>query len=274
VRICADALDRGEPVRAQTGIRNVNRTVGTILGHEITRRYGGDGLADGTIDITLVGSAGQSFGAFVPRGVTLRLEGDANDYLGKGLSGGRIVMRPDRSATFAAEEQIVAGNVIGYGATAGEIFVRGIVGERFCVRNSGATAVVEGTGDHACEYMTGGRVVILGATGRNVAAGMSGGEAYVLDLVERRVNPELVELGPVPDDVADELRALVQCHLEETGSAVAESLLDDWGTALGRFTQVMPVDYRKVLAAKGEAEQEGLDEDATVTAMMKAATHG
>jgi glutamate synthase (NADPH) large chain len=152
--------------------------------------------------------------------------------------------------------------------------VRGIVGERFCVRNSGATAVVEGTGDHACEYMTGGRVVILGATGRNVAAGMSGGEAYVLDLVERRVNPELVELGPVPDDVADELRTLVQRHLEETGSAVATALLDDWDVALGRFTQVMPVDYRKVLAAKGEAEQDGLDEDATVTAMMKAATRG
>jgi glutamate synthase (NADPH/NADH) large chain len=210
----------------------------------------------------------------VPRGITLRLEGDANDYLGKGLSGGRIVLRPDRSATFAAEEQIVAGNVIGYGATAGEIFVRGIVGERFCVRNSGATAVVEGTGDHACEYMTGGRVVILGATGRNVAAGMSGGEAYVLDLVEGRVNTELVELGPVPDDVADELRTLVQRHLEETGSAVAAALLDDWDSAVGRFTQVMPGDYRKVLAAKGEAEQDGLDEDATVTAMMKAATHG
>jgi glutamate synthase (NADPH/NADH) large chain len=274
VRICADALERGEPVRAQVDIRNVNRTVGTLLGHEITSRYGGDALPDGTIDITLVGSAGQSFGAFVPRGVTLRLEGDANDYLGKGLSGGRLVVRPDRAATFAAEEQIVAGNVIGYGATSGEIFVRGIVGERFCVRNSGAVAVVEGTGDHACEYMTGGCVVVLGATGRNVAAGMSGGEAYVLDLDEGRVNPELVELGPVPDDVAENLRVLVQRHLEETGSTVAQSLLDDWASALPRFTQVMPSNYRKVLAARGEAERDGLDEDATVKAMMEAASHG
>jgi len=274
VRICGDALDHGEPVRAQVDIRNVNRTVGTILGHEVTTRYGGDGLPDGTIDITLVGSAGQSFGAFLPRGITLRLEGDANDYLGKGLSGGRIVLRPDRSATFAAEEQIVAGNVIGYGATAGEVFVRGQVGERFCVRNSGATAVVEGTGDHACEYMTGGRVVILGATGRNVAAGMSGGEAYVLDLVEGRVNTEMVELGPVPDDVADELRELVHRHAEETGSAVAAALLDDWPAALGRITQVMPSNYRKVLTAKGEAEEQGLDEDATVKAMMEAASNG
>ena len=173
---------RGEPVRAQLAVRNVNRTVGTMLGHEVTKRYGGDGLPDGTIDITLTGSAGQSFGAFLPRGITLRLEGDANDYVGKGLSGGRIVVRPDRAATFAADEQIIAGNVIGYGATSGEIFLRGGVGERFCVRNSGATAVVEGVGDHACEYMTGGRVVVLGPTGRNFAAGMSGGTAYVLDL--------------------------------------------------------------------------------------------
>ncbi len=274
VRICADALERQEPVRAQLAIRNVNRTVGTILGHEVTKRYGGDGLPDGTIDITLVGSAGQSFGAFVPRGITLRLEGDANDYLGKGLSGGRIVLRPDRSAAFAAEEQIVAGNVIAYGATAGEVFVRGKVGERFCVRNSGATAVVEGTGDHGCEYMTGGRVVVLGETGRNFAAGMSGGEAYVLDLDEQRVNTEMVELGPVPEAVVDELCELVRRHAEETESPVAAALVDDWEAALGRFTQVMPSNYRKVLAAKDEAESEGLDEDETTKLMMEAASRG
>ena len=170
-------------------VRNVNRTVGTMLGHEVTKRYRGEGLPDGTIDITFTGSAGQSFGAFVPRGVTLRLEGDANDYVGKGLSGGRIVVRPDRSATFDASEQIIAGNTIAYGATSGEVFLRGQAGERFCVRNSGATAVVEGVGDHGCEYMTGGVVVVLGPTGRNFAAGMSGGYAFVLDLDEGRVNP-------------------------------------------------------------------------------------
>ncbi|MBA2639093.1 MAG: glutamate synthase large subunit [Nocardioidaceae bacterium] len=274
VRLAADALERSEPVRAQLPIRNVNRTVGTILGHEITKRYGAQGLPDGTIDITLTGSAGQSFGAFVPRGVTLRLEGDANDYLGKGLSGGRIVLRPDRSAGFVAEEQIVAGNVIAYGATSGEIFVRGKVGERFCVRNSGVTAVVEGTGDHGCEYMTGGRVVVLGETGRNFAAGMSGGVAYVLDLDQRRVNPELVELGPVPDEMAAELLELIRRHGEETGSAVAAMLLAEPATAAGRFTRVLPSTYRRVLEAKREAERRGLDEQATEQQMMEAGSVG
>src|SRR5207244_1277045 len=169
------ALESGQPVSIELPIRNVNRTVGTLLGHHVTKRHGGAGLPDGTIDIRFTGSAGQSFGAFVPRDITLRLEGDANDYVGKGLSGGRIVVRPDRAATFAANEQIIAGNVIAYGATSGEIFIRGGVGERFCVRNSGVRAVTEGVGDHGCEYMTGGRVVVLGKTGRNFAAGMSGG---------------------------------------------------------------------------------------------------
>ncbi|MDN5856742.1 MAG: glutamate synthase-related protein, partial [Actinomycetia bacterium] len=182
IALSADALDRGEPVRAQLPIRNVNRTVGTMLGHEVTKRYRGDGLGDDTIDVTFTGSAGQSFGAYVPRGITLRLEGDANDYVGKGLSGGRLIVRPDRESEFDAAEQIIAGNVIGYGATSGEMFIRGRVGERFCGRNSGATAVVEGVGDHGCEYMTGGVAIVLGATGRNFAAGMSGGSAYVLDL--------------------------------------------------------------------------------------------
>ncbi len=235
VELAAPALENGEPVRAQVEIRNVNRTVGTILGHEVTKRYKGEGLPDGTIDLTFTGSAGQSFGAFLPRGITLRLEGDANDYVGKGLSGGRIVVRPDRSATFDAAEQIIAGNVIGYGATSGEIFLRGVVGERFCVRNSGASAVVEGVGDHGCEYMTGGRVVILGRTGRNFAAGMSGGYAFVLDLDEGRVNPELVELGPVEGEAADELRDLVTRHCEETGSTVGGGAARRLGRIPGTF---------------------------------------
>ncbi len=273
VALAAEALDGGAPVRAQLPIRNVNRTVGTILGHEVTKRYQGAGLPDGTIDITFTGSAGQSFGAFVPPGVTLRLEGDANDYVGKGLSGGRIVVRPDRSSTFDAEQQIIAGNVIGYGATSGEIYLRGQVGERFCVRNSGATAVVEGVGDHGCEYMTGGRVVVLGPTGRNFAAGMSGGVAFLLDLDERRVNQELVELSPVDGEAADELERLLRRHLEETGSTVAAALLDDWADAVHRFTEVMPTDYKLVLAAKEQAEDEGLSDDETATRMM-AALHG
>ncbi|MEP7090185.1 MAG: glutamate synthase large subunit, partial [Nocardioidaceae bacterium] len=273
VALARDALESGEPVRAQVRIRNVNRTVGTMLGHEVTKRYRGAGLPDGTIDITFTGSAGQSFGAFVPRGMTLRLEGDANDYVGKGLSGGRIVVRPDRAATFPAEEQIIAGNVIGYGATSGDIFLRGQVGERFCVRNSGATAVVEGVGDHGCEYMTGGRVVVLGPTGRNFAAGMSGGVAFVLDLDEGRVNTEMVELAPVDGDAADELEAIVRAHLEETGSPVAGALLEDWSAAVRRFTEVMPRDYKLVLAAKEKAEDEGLSDDETATRMMEA-LHG
>ncbi|HSV39757.1 MAG TPA: glutamate synthase large subunit, partial [Nocardioidaceae bacterium] len=267
--LAADALERGEPVRARVKIRNVNRTVGTMLGHEVTKRYRGEGLPDGTIDITFTGSAGQSFGAFLPRGITLRLEGDANDYVGKGLSGGRLVVRPDRSTTFDASKQIIAGNTIAYGATGGEIFLRGQAGERFCVRNSGATAVVEGVGDHGCEYMTGGRVVVLGQTGRNFAAGMSGGYAFVLDLDHGRVNPELVELSPVEGKAADELEALVRKHFEETESSVAESLLADWPASLARFTEVMPSDYKRVLEARAEAIEEGMDEEAAAAFIME-----
>jgi glutamate synthase (NADPH/NADH) large chain len=273
VPVAQPAIQSGEPVRAQVAIRNVNRTVGTILGHEVTKKYGGEGLPDGTIDITFTGSAGQSFGAFVPRGITLRLEGDANDYVGKGLSGGRIVVRPDRRATFNSNEQIIAGNTIAYGATSGQIFLRGGVGERFAVRNSGAWLVNEGVGDHGCEYMTGGRVVVLGETGRNFAAGMSGGIAWVLDLKSQRVNTELVELGPVVGQAATDLEQLVRAHFEETGSSVAEELLADWETALTRFTEVMPSDYRKSLEAKAKAEEAGLDEDETAHAMMEA-LHG
>ncbi len=273
VPLAQAALEDGEPVRAQVAIRNVNRTVGTILGHEVTKRYGGEGLPEGTIDITFTGSAGQSFGAFLPKGVTLRLEGDANDYVGKGLSGGRIVVRPDRAATFRSNEQIIAGNTIAYGATSGQIFLRGGVGERFAVRNSGAWVVTEGVGDHGCEYMTGGRVVVLGKTGRNFAAGMSGGVAWVLDLKDFRVNKELVELGPVTETAAVELEQMVRDHFEETGSLVAEELLADWETSLTRFTEVMPRDYRIVLEAKAKAEADGLDENEIANAMMEA-LHG
>ncbi len=270
IRICRPALENGEPVRAQLAIRNVNRTVGTMLGHEITKRYRAAGLADGTIDLTFTGSAGNSFAAFVPNGVTLRLEGDANDYVGKGLSGGRVVIRPDRHARFDAAGQIIAGNVIGYGATSGELFISGGVGQRFCVRNSGATAVVESVGDHACEYMTGGRVVVLGAVGRNFAAGMSGGVAYVLDLDHALVNPELVDLHPATEEESEQLQDLVRRHHEETGSERAAKLLADWPAAAGRFTTVMPRDYARVLAAKAAAQRDGLDEDATTRAMMEA----
>ncbi len=264
IALCEEALESGLPVRAALPVRNVNRTVGTMLGSEVTRRHGGAGLPDDTIDLTLTGSAGQSFGAFLPRGITLRLEGDANDYVGKGLSGGRLVVRPDRSATLTAERNVIAGNVLLYGATSGELFVRGIVGERFCVRNSGATAVVEGVGDHACEYMTGGRAVVLGPTGRNLAAGMSGGTAYVLDLDPARVNREMVDLVPVDDEGAAFLADVVRRHGEETGSPVAADLLGDWPAALARFTAVLPRDYQRVVAARARAERAGLDVDAAV----------
>jgi glutamate synthase (NADPH) large chain len=268
IQLAEGALEEGRPVRLDLPIRNVNRTVGTMLGYEVTRRWGGEGLPEDTIDVSFRGSAGQSFGAFLPRGVTLRLDGDANDYLGKGLSGGRLVVRPPAAATFTAEEQVIAGNVIGYGATSGEIFLRGLVGERFCVRNSGALAVAEGTGDHGCEYMTGGRVVILGPVGRNFAAGMSGGAAYVLDLPQIRVNMEMVDLDPVAEDDAKFLREVIERHHAETGSAVAARLLADWDP--GRFTKVMPKDYKRVISAASQAEREGRDVDEAVMA----AAHG
>ncbi|GAB3747140.1 glutamate synthase large subunit [Microlunatus parietis] len=273
IEICRPALDQGAPVRAQLDVRNIHRTVGTRLGHEVTKATGGVGLPDGTIDVTLTGSGGQSFGAFLPAGVTLRLEGDSNDYLGKGLSGGRIVVRPARDAVLTAEENIIAGNVIAYGATSGELFLRGVVGERFCVRNSGATAVVEGVGDHALEYMTGGIVVVLGQTGRNVAAGMSGGIGYFLDLDLGRLNAELVDAGAPTEADLEVLRGLVARHAENTGSTVAEDLLADWAAAGARFTKVLPRDYARVVAAREQAERDGLDDATTTTRMMEAA-HG
>jgi glutamate synthase (NADPH/NADH) large chain len=261
IQLCEGALQDATRVKLELPVRNVNRTVGTLLGAEVTRRFGGAGLPEGTIDITLRGSAGQSLGAFVPAGITLRLFGDANDYLAKGLSGGRVIVRPDERATFSAEHNIIAGNVIGYGATGGEIFLRGVVGERFCVRNSGATAVVEGVGDHACEYMTGGRVVILGPHGRNLAAGMSGGVGYVLDLAEDRVNREMVDVEELTAQDTEWLRELVERYSTETGSQLAACLLGDWGRQSGRFRKIMPRDYKRVLAAMSEAERSGRDAD-------------
>jgi glutamate synthase (NADPH/NADH) large chain len=270
IQLAEGALEEGHPVRLELPIRNVNRTVGTMLGYEVTRRWGGEGLPDDTVTVEFTGSAGQSFGAFVPRGITLKLTGDANDYLGKGLSGGRLVVTPSPDSPFEAESQVVAGNVIGYGATAGEIFLRGLVGERFCVRNSGALAVTEGVGDHGCEYMTGGRVVILGPTGRNFAAGMSGGIAYVLDLNPVRLNREMVDVDPLEDADVEFLREVISRHHAETGSAVAARLLADWEPAAGRFTKVMPKDYKRVLSAASAAEREGRNVDEAVMA----AAHG
>ena len=259
IRRSQDALEHGSHVAFDLPIRNVNRTVGTMLGSELTRRWGSDGLPDDTICIRFAGSAGQSFGAFVPRGISLTIEGDANDYFGKGLSGGRLVIYPPRQATFVPEENILIGNVALYGATGGSAFVRGVAGERFCVRNSGACAVVEGIGDHGCEYMTGGRAVILGPTGRNFAAGMSGGIAYVLDAdgtFDSRCNSGMVDLDPLAEDDATLLRRLVSQHIELTGSTVGRTVLDEWEAYRGRFVKVMPRDYKRVLMAEAKARAE------------------
>jgi glutamate synthase (NADPH/NADH) large chain len=271
ISLSKPALTKKELVRIDLPVRNVNRTVGTMLGAEITRNHGGAGLPDDTIDVTLHGSAGQSLGAFIPRGLTIRLFGDSNDYVGKGISGGRIIVRPDEKSSFKSNENVIAGNVIGYGATSGQIMIRGIVGERFCVRNSGATAIVEGIGDHGCEYMTGGAVVVLGHTGRNFAAGMSGGRAFVLDLNPANVNAEMVDILAVPEDQQESLRSLVSDFAQETGSIVASELIKDWDSALKRISLVMPRDYARVLEAMARATREGLPVDALV---MEVAANG
>ncbi|MFI5061157.1 MAG: glutamate synthase subunit alpha, partial [Actinomycetales bacterium] len=232
-------------------------------------RHGENGLPTGSIEITLTGSAGQSLGAFLPSGITLRLEGDTNDYVGKGLSGGQIVVRPDRNSVFPAERNVIAGNVIGYGATQGSMFIRGIVGERFLVRNSGATAVVEGVGDHALEYMTGGLAVILGGTGRNLGAGMSGGTAYVYGLKEHRVNREALasgelELLPLGSADVEIVRDLLERHVAETDSALATKLLADFDDTVAKFVKVLPRDYAAVLQTRQNALDEGLDPDGDV----------
>ena len=264
IELAASALKSGESVNIEMPIKNVNRTVGTMLGAEITRKFGGAGLPENTVNISFHGTAGNSFGAFIPKGLTLRLYGDANDYVAKGLSGGRVIVRPDEKATFASELNVIAGNVIGYGSTSGQIFIRGRVGERFCVRNSGAVAVVEGIGDHGCEYMTGGIALILGRTGRNFAAGMSGGRAFVLDLDPALVNTELVDVLTLPADQELFIKDLLANFEAETGSDVAAQLLKNWDENKKRISMIMPRDYARVLAAMDRAEREGLSVDKVV----------
>jgi glutamate synthase (ferredoxin) len=274
VPLCRSAVEDKKPVSAILPVRNINRTVGTILGYEITRRHGGAGLPDDTIKLHFTGSAGMSFGAFVPRGVTMTLEGDANDYTAKGLSGGKIIVYPPRHATFVAEENILVGNVVLYGATGGEAYFRGLAGERFAVRNSGALTVVEGVGDHGCEYMTGGRVVILGPTGRNFAAGMSGGTAYVLDVkgdFKSRCNTQMVGLELLRDDEDVEMvKELLNRHVKYTQSSVARKILNNWTAMQPKFVKVLPNDYKRVMQAIARARQTGTSED---EAVMEAA-HG
>lgn len=248
------AIERGERVSKSFSLKNTDRTVGTILSNEITKKYRASGLPDDTIHFKFAGTAGQSFGAFNTKGITLELEGDANDYFGKGLSGARLVVYPARESGFVPEENIIIGNVALYGATSGEAFIRGKAGERFCVRNSGACTVVEGVGDHGCEYMTGGRVVILGTTGRNFAAGMSGGIAYVYDVqgdFAEKCNPEMIELDPVLNGEAQELRDLISKHYDYTKSTVARFVLDDFENQLKNFVKVFPRDYKKALQKAG-----------------------
>jgi len=268
IKLSAEALNKATPVRLEMPVRNVNRTVGTMLGAEITRKYGGAGLPADTIDITFHGSAGQSFGAFVPSGLTLRLYGDSNDYVGKGLSGGRVIIRPDEKAKFSSSANVIAGNVIGYGATSGEIMIAGVVGERFCVRNSGATAIVEGVGDHGCEYMTGGTVLVLGNTGRNFAAGMSGGRAFVLDLDVRLVNTEMVDILALPGDQEEIIKSHISKFYAETGSKIAGELIKDWESAKKRISMVMPRDYARVLDVMAKAQREGLPVESAVMAAI------
>jgi len=260
IALAKNAIEKGEKVSLQLPIVNTNRTVGTMLSHKIIKKWGERGLPIDTVHIKLNGSAGQSLGAFMARGITLELEGDSNDYVGKGLSGGRIIVYPPKQSTFVAEENVIIGNVALYGATSGRAFFRGRAAERFCVRNSGARAVVEGVGDHGCEYMTGGRAVILGPTGLNFAAGMSGGIAYVWNVdgdFAAKCNMGMVDLDPVEDDAdVSELRELIELHLEYTGSSVAARILEEWPDVLSQFVKVMPTDYKRVLAERRRHDEE------------------
>jgi glutamate synthase (ferredoxin) len=272
VDLCKPAIEEGKPVKAKLPIKNVNRVVGTILGNEITKRHW-DGLPEDTVHLHFQGSAGQSFGAFVPKGVTFELEGDANDYLGKGLSGGKLILYPPQGSTFVAEENIIAGNVAFYGATSGEAYIRGMVGERFCVRNSGVRAVVEAVGDHCCEYMTGGKVVVLGRTGRNFAAGMSGGIAYILDETgdfPTRCNTQMVGLETLEDpEEIRELHEMIQKHQDYTQSEKAAKVLANWDEMVPKFVKVMPRDYKRVLQAIQKAIADGLSGDDALSAAFE-----
>ncbi len=273
LKVCEPALARREKVHATLPISNTNRVVGTITGSELTRRFGPEGLPEDTIKLHFKGSAGQSFGAFIPRGLTLTLQGDANDYVGKGLSGGKIIVYPPVGSTFVAEENIIIGNVALYGATAGEVYIRGMAGERFGVRNSGVNAVVEAVGDHGCEYMTAGRVVVLGSTGRNFAAGMSGGVAYVLDTVgdfPKRCNPSMVGLDKLTDpEEIQEVRAMIQRHVEYTASERARNILKLWDEMAPKFVKVMPKDYKRVIEATKRVTEAGLSGEEAVMAAFE-----
>ena len=269
LRMCRPAIEDQKPIRAKLAITNINRVVGTLVGSEVTRRYGESGLPDNTIKLNFEGSAGQSFGAFIPKGMTLELEGDANDYLGKGLSGGTITVYPPKKSIFEADENILIGNVAFYGATSGPSYINGVAGERFAVRNSGITAVVEGVGDHGCEYMTGGEVLVLGNIGRNFGAGMSGGYAYILDCDERYVNPGLVELRPANNDDLKRIKELVEQHVLHTNSAKGRHLLENWNNFVNRFTKVVPVAYEEMQAAIERFKEQGLSLEEAQLAAFK-----
>lgn len=269
LRMCRPAIEDQKPIRAKLAITNINRVVGTLVGSEVTRRYGESGLPDNTIKLNFEGSAGQSFGAFIPKGMTLELEGDANDYLGKGLSGGTITVYPPKKSIFEADENILIGNVAFYGATSGTSYINGVAGERFAVRNSGITAVVEGVGDHGCEYMTGGEVLVLGKIGRNFGAGMSGGYAYILDCDERYVNPGLVELRPANNDDLKRIKELVEQHVLHTNSAKGRHILENWNNFVNRFTKVVPVAYEEMQAAIERFKEQGLSLEEAQLAAFK-----
>jgi glutamate synthase (ferredoxin) len=272
LKICAPAVERGEKVDARVAIHNTDRTAATILGYEITKKYGSAGLPDDTVRLRFEGTAGQSFGAFIPHGVTLDLTGDANDYIGKGLSGGRIIVSSPKGSTFVPEDNVIIGNVAFYGATAGEAYISGAAGERFCVRNSGINAVVESVGDHGCEYMTGGRVAILGKTGRNFAAGMSGGIAYVLDedgTFPTRCNKDMVDLEPVASD-AELLRSMIENHVKYTGSALGARILARWDEMLPKFVKIVPRDYWRMMCEIDKAHKAGLKGEEALMAAFEA----
>lgn len=269
LRMCRPAIEDQKPIRAKLAINNINRVVGTLVGSEVTRRYGESGLPDNTIKLNFEGSAGQSFGAFIPKGMTLELEGDANDYLGKGLSGGTITVYPPKKSIFEADENILIGNVAFYGATSGTAYINGVAGERFAVRNSGITAVVEGLGDHGCEYMTGGEVLVLGKIGRNFGAGMSGGYAYILDCDERYVNTGLVELRPANNDDLKRIKELVEQHVLHTNSAKGRHILENWNNFVNRFTKVVPVAYEEMHAAIERYKEQGLSLEEAQLAAFK-----
>ncbi|MDU5166374.1 glutamate synthase large subunit [Veillonella parvula] len=269
LRMCRPAIEDQKPIRAKLAITNINRVVGTLVGSEVTRRYGESGLPDNTIKLNFEGSAGQSFGAFIPKGMTLELEGDANDYLGKGLSGGTITVYPPKASIFEADENILIGNVAFYGATSGTSYINGVAGERFAVRNSGITAVVEGVGDHGCEYMTGGEVLVLGKIGRNFGAGMSGGYAYILDCDERYVNTGLVELRPANNDDLKRIKELVEQHVLHTNSAKGRHILENWNNFVNRFTKVVPVAYEEMQAAIERFKEQGLSLEEAQLAAFK-----